>query len=234
MEMTKASRSFVATGTLLFLFATRAAFAQESNVRATFFGSGSFLKAERNFTVDGDPKRSNFADGGKIGVRVTVDLDSHWAVEGAYGYGTNNLRILDIGTPTITRAFGTRIHQFTGNLSYYFSEPHHGLRPFVTAGAGLVRFNPTGNAKSEASIEFVNDPATIMSNTKFEFNYGAGLEVAASDHLGFRFDLRDHLAGVPRFGVPEAPAAGVADFFPVSGVTHGVEVSGGIVFYFGH
>src|SRR6476661_312870 len=101
MEMKKARRSCVASGALLlFLFAAGAAIAQENNVRATFFGSGSFLKAERNFTVDGDPKRSNFADGGKIGVRVTADLDSHWAVEGAYGYGTNNLRILDIGTPT--------------------------------------------------------------------------------------------------------------------------------------
>jgi len=235
MEMKKARRSFVATGALLlFLFAAKSTFAQESNLRATFFGSGSFLKGERSFKVDGDAKRSNFASGGKIGARFTVDLDSHLAVEAAYGYGTNNLRILDVGTPTITRAFGTRIHQFTGNMSYYFSEAHPGLRPFVTAGLGFMRINPTSNAKSAAAIQFVNDPATIMSNTKFEFNYGAGLEVAASDHFGFRFDLRDHLAGIPRYGVPEAPAAGVADFFPVSGLIHDVEVSGGIVFYFGH
>ena len=152
--MKKARRSFATGALLLFLFAAKAAFAQESNVRATFFGSGSFLKAERNFTVDGDAKRSNFADGGRIGARFTVDLDSHWAAEG--GYGTNNLRILDVGAPTITRAFGTRIHQFTGNMSYYFSEPHHGLRPFVTAGAGIMRFNPTSKAKSAAAIQFVN------------------------------------------------------------------------------
>src|SRR5713226_4482262 len=161
---------------LMPLLAAPGAFAAEDNFRATVFGSGSFLKGERSFTVDGDTKRTNFAKGGKFGVRGTLDLTSHWAVEGAYGYGTNNLRIFDTGAPTRERAFGTRVHQVTGNVSYYLSGSGRKLRPFVTAGVGLIRFNPTSKARAAAAIEFVDEPATISSNTKTEFNYGAGVE----------------------------------------------------------
>lgn len=231
--MQKAKRSWAAQGMLLLFLFAGTAWGQAGNARLTFFGSGSFLKGERSFTVGGAPKRSNFASGGRIGGRFTVDLGEHWALEGAYAYGTNNLRIQDVGTRTITRSFGTRIHQFTGNASYYFSDSSSSIRPFVTAGVGLMRLNPTGKAKNQAAIEFVDAPATIQSNTKFEFNFGAGLEAAATDRFGLRLDLRDHLAGIPRFGVPQAPSAGVADFFPVSGAINDVEASAGIVIYFG-
>ncbi len=232
--MQKDIRSCAARGALLlFFFAGAAAWGQVGNARLTFFGSGSFLKGERSFTVGGAPKRSNFASGGRIGGRFTVDLGEHWAVEGAYAYGTNNLRIQDVGARTITRSFGTRVHQLTGNTSYYFSESGSTVRPFVTAGVGLMRLNPTGKAKNQAAVEFVDEPATIQSNSKFEFNFGAGLEAAANDRFGLRLDLRDHLAGIPRFGVPQAPSAGVADFFPVSGIMNDVEASAGIVIYFG-
>lgn len=232
--MQKDIRSCAAQGALLlFLLAGTAAWGQVENARLTFFGGGSFLKGEKSFTVDGAPKRSNFASGGRIGGRFTVDLGEHWAVEGAYAYGTNNLRIQDVGARTITRSFGTRVHQLTGNASYYFSESSSTIRPFVTAGVGLMRFNPTGKAKNQAAVEFIDAPASIQSNTKFEFNFGAGLEAAASDRFGLRLDLRDHLAGIPRFGIPQAPSAGVADFYPVSGAVNDVEASAGIVIYFG-
>lgn len=232
--MQKAGSYLAAAGLLVFIFAAKCAWAQtERDLRVTVFGSGSFLKGDRSFTIDGAPKRSNFATGGKIGGRVTGDLNAHWAVEGAYGYGTNNLRIIDVGPPTITRSFGTRLHQFTGNALYYFSEPKSRFRPFVTAGLGVVRFNPTSKAKSQATVEFVDAPATISGNTKVEVNFGAGVEAPIGEHFGARFDLRDHVSGIPRFGIPQAPAAGIADFFPVSGAVNNIETSIGIVFHFG-
>ncbi len=231
----KQPRSFyvVAVAVLMALFTPRGSFAQEGSPRVTVFGGGSFLKGERSFVVDGDVKRSNFANGGIVGARGTVDLNSRWAVEGAYSYGTNNLRIFDVGTTTRERGFGTRVHQITGNALYYLAEPKSKFRPFVTGGGGLMRFNPTSKAKSAAAIKFVDEPATITSANKFQFNYGGGVEAEVAKGFGFRLDLRDHLAAIPRFGDPQAPTAGVADFYPVSGVVHDVEVSAGIVIYLG-
>jgi len=233
--MKKARKFYVAAAVLLMsLLLARGAFAEEGQPRVTVFGGGSFLKGERSFTVGGDAKRSNFAKGGKFGVRGTVNLNSHWALEGAYGYGSNNLRVFDIGATTRERAFGIRVHQLTGNVLYYLGESHSTFRPFVTAGGGLMRFNPTSRAKTAAAIEFVDEPATITSSNKAEFNYGGGVEAKVSDRFGVRFDLRDHLARIPRFGVPQGPTAGVADFFPVSGAVHDVEASAGIVIYLRH
>lgn len=220
-----------ASALLVFLLLAPGAVAQDGNLRLSVFGGGSFLKGERSFIIDGSPKRSDFAKGGKFGFRGTADLNSHWAVEGAYSYGTNNLRIFDIGTTTRERAFGTRIHQITGNALYYLGDPESKLRPFVTAGGGLMRFGPTSEAKSAATIKFIDEPATISATNGFDFNYGGGIEAKVSDFWGLRFDVRDHLAKIPRFGIPEAPTAGIADFFPVSGATHDVETSVGIVIY---
>jgi opacity protein-like surface antigen len=216
---------------LALLLLAPGAFAQAGDPRLTFFGGGSFLEGDRSFNIP-DARRSNYATGGKIGVRGTVDLASNWAVEGAYSYGTNNLRVINPLFPATPRAFGVRVHQITGNLLYLLAGGQSNIRPFLTVGGGLARYSPTSAAKDDASFRFIDEPATIDSNTKFDFNFGGGVEAKATDWLGVRFDLRDHITPIPRFGVPEAPAAGIADFYPVSGIINDVEVSAGIVFYF--
>ncbi len=215
---------------LLVIFFAPAAQAQDLRVSA--FGGASFLKGDRTFVVAGDSKRSNFANGGKIGFRLTGNLTEHWGVEGAYSYGTNNLRIFDVRTTgTVERAFGNRVRQFAGNALYYFSGFGGSVRPFVTGGVGLVRYSPTSKAKTAAAVEFVDEPATITVETKAAFNYGGGVEAKLPRNLGVRFDLRDNISSIPRFGVPQAPTAGIADFFPVSGAVHDVEFSVSLVFH---
>ncbi len=196
---------------------------QDLNPRATTFAGGSFLKGERTFTVGGEPFRSEFANGGKVGFRGAVDLTDHWAVEGAYSFGTNNLRIVELEkAPPRVRAFGTRVHQLTGNALYFLNEPRERIRPFATAGLGLARFSPTSDAKAIAAQRFVEEPAALRSSNKLEFNFGVGLEAKAKDRFGVRFNLRDHIARIPRFGVP---------VFPVSGFVHDFEISAEILIY---
>ncbi len=57
------------------------------------------------------------------------------------------------------------------------------------------------------------------------------METRANDWLGFRVDFRDHITGIPRFGLPESSRGPGSVFFPVSGVLHNTEVSLGAVFY---
>lgn len=222
------------TGALALLFLLPAGLlAQDSNPRVEVFGGGSFLKGDRTFIVDGTPKETDYAKGGIFGARFTVDLNSHLAVEGAYGGGTNNLRVFDRVTPVVERGFGTRVHRFTGNGLYYFGDSKASLRPFVTAGVGLTRFSPSSKAKSSAALAFIDDPAPIDANSKFGFNFGGGVESKFNNSVGLRFDVRDHLASIPRYGVPQVPTPGVADFYPVSGWVNDWETSVGIVFYLG-
>jgi hypothetical protein len=216
----------------LLLLLPLGASAQDRNLRVGIFGGGSFLKGERSFNVGGTPLITNYAKGGLLGVRVTTDLDSHWSLEGAYSRGTNNLRIYDMSAlPPDMAGFGTRVNRLTGNVLYYAGEKNARIRPFVTAGIGIMRFSPTNAAKARATLGFVDAPATISANTKLAFNFGGGAEAKMNDWIGFRADIKDHIASIPRYGDPQAPTAGIADYYPVSGAVHNWEMSVGVVFY---
>ena len=217
---------WTAVGTLLFALLLASDLKAQGDLRVEAFGGGSVLKADRSFLVDGEPFRSSFADGGKFGFRGTVDLTKHWAVEAAYSYGTNNLRITDLGeVPPRVVGFGTRVHDVSGNALYFLDLSGTRLRPFLTAGIGFARYNPTSQAKAAAvALTFTGEPTVINGTNQPDFNFGAGVEATLTDHWGARFDLRDHLTGLPTFGVTKA-------LFPVSGTAQNIEYSVGVVFH---
>ncbi len=218
--------TWAAAATLLFALLLAPDLKAQGDLRVEAFGGGSVLKGERTFIADGEPFRSSFANGGKFGFRGTLDLTKHWAVEGAYSYGANNLRLADLGeVPPVVLGFGTRVHEVSGNALYFLNETGSRLRPFLTAGIGFARYNPTSEAKTTAAaLTFAGEPTVINGTNQPDFNFGAGLEAKLTDHWGARFDLRDHLTGLPTFGVTKA-------LFPVSGTAQNIEYSLGIVFH---
>jgi len=221
---------------LVLLATATHAFGQEpARVSISVLSGGSFLKGERSFNVGGTPMRTNYAKGGKLGFRGTMSLSSQWALEGTYSYGRDNLRITDLsGATPSTRGFGVKGHQFTGNVLYYLNPSADKFKFFGTAGIGLARFSPTDAAKASAAREFVDNPATISPSNKFDFNFGGGVEAKMGSWYGVRFDFRDHVSSIPRFGVPQNPTPGIADFYPVSGAVHNFETSVGLVLYLKH
>ena len=229
MRQLIASTNYLAVcGLVITLLAVPNLFGQDTNLRLTIFGGGSFLKAEHTFLVGSEGFRTKFASGGKFGFRVTGNVDRRLALEGTYGYGVNNLRVIDLQAPITERAFGVRVHQLTGNLLYFFNEPSEKLRPFLTAGVGYARFNPTGDARAQAvATEFIEGPAALSGSNKGIFNVGAGVEGKLSDTWGFRLDARDYMTGTPRFGLPSPR-------FPASGVAHSLELSVGLVYHLKH
>lgn len=230
-------KSTFGTATIVLALAALAVFAPgaraQGNPRVTLFGSASWVQAERNFVISGDTFRSNFAKGGKVGARGTLDLTDTWAIEATYAVGTNNLRIAELSGSTVReRAFGVRVHQLTGNSLFFFTVPVVPVRPFVVVGGGLMKYSPTDAAKLFAATrEFVDEDALIRATNKPEVNFGFGVEARVINRLGVRVDVRDHITQVPRFGVPKTSSGPGSDFFPVSGITHNVEVSVGVVIY---
>jgi hypothetical protein len=86
--------------------------------------------------------------------------------------------------------------------------------------------------KGVAANNFITLPTRISSDTKFGANLGGGVEGKLAERVGLRLDLRDHLVGIPRFGVPETPLNPGGAFYPVSGLLNNVELGIGAVFYF--
>ncbi len=204
------------------------------NPRITVLFGGSFLSGERAFVVNGDPFISQFLNGGKFRLRGSLDLTSHWTLEGDYSIGRNDQRITEeSGGILVNRDFGVTVGQVQLNFVRFFTDNESRIRPFFSAGLGMVRFNPTDEAKLLAlGGDFIDDPTQLDSSIEVSFTVGGGIEARLSRWLGIRFDLKDHMSAIPRFGLNETSSGPGGIFFPVSGVVHNVEAAGGIVFYF--
>jgi hypothetical protein len=205
---------------------------QDFNPRLSLFASSSVVMADRDFTANGSQYLSEFITGAKTGVRGTVDLTNHWSLDTTYMFGTNNLRITEMTSSPAERSFGVRQHHVTANLLRFINGTKSRARFFVDGGVGLSRFSPTELAKIAAASRFVDQPATLNSDNKLNFNFGGGVEGKFTEHLGMRLYVRDHMADIPRFGVPQTSQGSGSDFFPVSGLTHNIEASVGTVFFF--
>jgi len=202
-----------------------------SDIRLSVFGAGSFLAANRTFTVDGDIFNTKYESGPRFGFRATGSLSDRVSIEGTYSFGRNNLRVTTMRAIPVMRLFETRTHQFSGNAMYYLSGLSEDWKPFVTAGIGVTRFSPTQEATAFAGVRFLDDPASLQSTGGFGVNIGGGTEYQLSNSWGLRFDLRDHLMGVPTFSLPQASTGPGSVFYPVSGHANNLEAAAGVIFY---
>jgi opacity protein-like surface antigen len=202
-----------------------------SDLRLNLFGGGSFISASRTFAVDGEIFNTKFESGPRAGIRGTASLTDRVSIEGTYSFGKNNLRVTNVRTIPVLRLFETRTHQLSGNVMYYMASLSEDWKPFVTVGLGITKLSPTQEAAAVASLRFLDDPAVIQSSNKFGVNFGGGTEYQVANSLGLRADFRNHLTGVPTFGLVQTPAGPGSAVYPVSGRANNMEFSGGVVIY---
>ena len=204
------------------------------NPRITVLFGGSFIAGERSFDMNGDSFVSQFLNGGRFRLRGSLDLSKHWTLEGDYSFGRNDQRITqDIGGLIEQRDFKVNVGQVQLNFVRFFTDNESRIRPFFSFGLGAVRFNPTDEAKLAAlSGDFLADPTLLTPSIDISVAVGGGLEARLNRWLGLRFDFKDHMSPIPRYGLEESSSGPGGIFFPVSGILHNVEAAGGIVFYF--
>ncbi len=203
------------------------------NPRVTVLFGGSFLNGERAFDLSGDSFTSKFLKGGKTRLRGSLDLTKHWTLEADYSLGHNDQRITDLsGATPLETDFGVSVGQFHFNLVRFLTSSESRIRPLFSVSLGTSRFNPTDAAKESAlNNEFLRDPTQLESSVQLSVAVGGGVEARLSRWLGIRFDVKDYISPVPRFGLNETSSGQGGVFFPVSGLVHNIETEGGIIFY---
>jgi hypothetical protein len=144
-------------------------------------------------------------NGIRIGARLSMN---RWFLghEISYAWQKSNLNIENQGSTSMS------IQNFYYNFVAHATPQGTANRPFVTAGACVSTFFPTGVSSLSGS-----------GDNKFGYTYGGGIKVRLSDKFGIRVDVRDHVTGRPfeKFGVQTA-----------SGKFHNVENSAGIALLF--
>ena len=215
----------------LALLASAPLFAQNLDPRIAFLLGASLPSGSRTFVIGPSVFDTQFQSGAKLGLRGTVNIREHWGAEATYSFSADGLQVTRVAPATVQN-FGVHLDEFTGNALFFFTRQDTLLRPFLTAGLGASHFSPTEKAKLMAASDFLGQPAVITGSSEFNFNFGAGIEARPWDHLGLRFDLRDHVTGIPRFGLPQAATGPNSPFFPISGRLQDVELTGGLVYHF--
>jgi hypothetical protein len=136
----------------------------------------------------GSTEKYELDDGIRIGARMSFDFRGYFAHEVAYSWQHATFRITfsDPFTQTISES-GSSIHNYYYNFVAHATRRDSAVRPFITGGGGMSNFVPPG--------------ADVLSGgqTKFGYNYGAGIKFLLSDRYGIRFDVRDHITGKPFF-----------------------------------
>lgn len=178
-----------------------------------------------------DPLRTKFTNGGLGAIRLTENIWNHWSLEQSLGINRfANVRFNRlIGSDALNSSFDQANYSFMFNPVYHLTERGSRVRPFLTLGAGLMRYVPTDEGRADA---LRLGPAVLQSSTKAAMNYGGGIKARITDLIGLRFDLRGIWSGNPRLGLPESGTAPNL-FIPKGGSLHGLQTTGGISFNFG-
>ena len=120
-------------------------------------------------------------DGFHLGLRFTLNTHKFFGHEFGYAYNHTNIQI---HTDPV-QDNSTSIHQGFYDFLLYATPEGSRIRPFIAGGANFSSFYPPG--------------ASVYSGgeTKFGFNYGAGIKVKISPLFAIRADARDYNTGKP-------------------------------------
>src|SRR5690606_34148939 len=93
----------------------------------------------------------------------------------------------------------SQIHTYSYNFTAHATRRDSRVRPFVTGGGEVAAFIPPGYSGFQS-----------RGQSKFGYNYGAGVKFRLSEKWGLRFDARDHRVGKPFFQNADGMLSGVA------------------------
>jgi hypothetical protein len=177
---------------LILLFCGAPASAQYAEMGITG-GYGMFRDGElASFGVfGGGSERYELDDGIRVGFRMSFDFRGYFAHEIAYNWQRAKFRIATVEDGGLTNGVAessSSIHNYYYNFVAHMTPRDTVVRPFVTAGGGFSSFLPPGASALSG-----------RGDTKFGYNYGAGIKFLLSDRYGLRFDVRDHVTGKPFF-----------------------------------
>lgn len=188
-------------------------------------GASSLMDKNSPSTVTG-PFQTSYATGGQFSLGAEARLGSLFGLEGAYGWGQNNLRVAGSGSNSgIQASYGIRHQRASGD--FVLHAPFPILKPYLLAGIEYDHFSPYGNTVVtlpgiSGSLSSNGSPV-LSSDNELGFNYGGGVELGVLPFVGFRIDIRDHVTSSPSFGLQGR----------YNTTAHDVEYSAGIVIHVG-
>ena len=108
-------------------------------------------------------------------------------------------------------------HAFVGDLLLYFRARHSTIRPYLSAGAGVVRFETTAQGEDRAR-NAASPPANQVA-THALLRVAVGIDLALAGHWNARYSFSESVSGNPISAQLSPPGQrGLANFQNLFGI----------------
>jgi hypothetical protein len=183
--------------------APRASAQDESRAYAGAIAGVSTLSADARASTH--PGRADVSlykpeNGPALNVFVGVHLSRYFTVQSNYVWNRNDLTLFSSSTSTIGGGFyeqhrHSSQHAVVGDALLYFRALGSGVRPYLSAGVGLVRFGsePAGDAVSSG----LAPPEGEIASTRFIMRVAVGIDLAMGEQWSFRYSFSESISGNP-------------------------------------
>jgi opacity protein-like surface antigen len=139
-----------------------------------------------------------------------------------------------VGTPLPNYSFYNRIWYFGLNPIFNLRPRGSKVVPYLTVGVTGIDFEPTWSARNYARYPQTNalyHTGNLGSNLQAGINYGGGVKIHFTDHIGLRLDARGFWSRNPTFDLPNYPDGGV--YIPSRDKLNSFQGTVGLVFFAG-
>lgn len=167
------------------------------------------------------------------GARITENLGQYFGAELEYARANQPMSFVNLSSTLPQVDVDQKVHKLAYSVLIYGRDRQQRLRPFVSLGVGASFYEVSADMEELVLAQGVD----LKNRWKFAFSYGAGIKYSLKDQWGLRFGFRDHVTGVPDFGLPPrgglVPGPEPGPGFRPEGSFHNWQATVGFVYSFG-
>ena len=139
-------------------------------------------------------------NGPALNVFVGSHFHEYLTVQGNYVWNRNDVTLTSVRTTDSGPSFydaprASSQHAFIGDLLVYFRERRSAIRPYLSAGVGVVRLQTT--ARGGDSFRNATLPPAVAVATHAILRVAVGLDVSLGGHWGARYSFSEGLSSNP-------------------------------------
>ena len=139
-------------------------------------------------------------NGPALNVFVGSHVHEYLTVQANYVWNRNDVtltsvRATDSGPSFYDAPRASSQHAFIGDLLVYFRERRSAIRPYLSAGVGVVRFQTS--ARRGDSVRNATVPPATSASTHALLRVAVGLDVSLGSHWSARYSFSESLSSNP-------------------------------------
>ncbi len=157
--------------------------------------------ARSEFTTDGaDVALYKPENGPTLNVFIGSHVHGYVSAQANYVWNRNDLTLTSVRATESGPSFyeaprASSQHAFVGDVLLYFRDRQSAIRPYLSAGVGVVRFQTT--ARGDSRVRNATLPPATSAATRALLRVAVGIDVSLGGPWSARYSFSESLSGNP-------------------------------------